>query len=132
MSSARISQWSLRVQVSRAALACAGPIGRHLFTEVDIDCEVCCTHAAPLYNVEALRRWLLNCCQGSQGGLRDKPGKPVDYYHTCYCLSGYAAALAYAPHHSSSSGDLPELNPICNVMADKLAAARLHYGKYEG
>lgn len=21
-----------------------------------------------------------------RGGLRDKPGKPADYYHTCYCL----------------------------------------------
>ena len=42
----------------------------------------------PLYNTAALRLWLLRCCQAPRGGLRDKPGKPVDYYHTCYCLSG--------------------------------------------
>ena len=61
--------------------------------------EDCCAHASPLYNCEALRTWLLKCCQASRGGLRDKPGKLVDYYHTCYCLSGLAASLAYAPQH---------------------------------
>lgn len=30
--------------------------------------------------------------QGARGGLRDKPGKSPDYYHTCYCLSGLAQA----------------------------------------
>ena len=33
--------------------------------------------------------------KGPRGGLRDKPGKPPDYYHTCYCLSG----LSSAQHH---------------------------------
>lgn len=32
------------------------------------------------------------CCQTVKGGLRDKPGKQPDFYHTCYCLSGLAAA----------------------------------------
>ena len=44
----------------------------------------------PLYNTAALRLWLLRGCQSPRGGFRDKPGKPVDYYHTCYCLSGLA------------------------------------------
>ena len=44
----------------------------------------------PLYNTAALRLWLLRSCQSPRGGFRDKPGKPVDYYHTCYCLSGLA------------------------------------------
>ena len=26
------------------------------------------------------------------GGLRDKPGKSADFYHTCYCLSGLSSA----------------------------------------
>lgn len=26
------------------------------------------------------------CLQQPRGGLRDKPGKAADYYHTCYCL----------------------------------------------
>lgn len=37
----------------------------------------------------ALRRYILGACQDvKRGGLRDKPGKPADLYHTCYCLSG--------------------------------------------
>ena len=44
--------------------------------------------SGPLYNTAALRLWLLRCCQSPRGGFRDKPGKPVDHYHTCYCLSG--------------------------------------------
>ena len=49
---------------------------------------------AALYNTAALRLWLLRCCQSARGGFRDKPGKPVDYYHTCYCLSGLASCQA--------------------------------------
>ena len=49
---------------------------------------------AALYNTAALRLWLLKCCQSPRGGFRDKPGKPVDYYHTCYCLSGLASCQA--------------------------------------
>lgn len=45
----------------------------------------------PLYNTAALRLWLLKACQSPRGGFKDKPGKPVDYYHTCYCLSGLAS-----------------------------------------
>lgn len=32
--------------------------------------------------------YIMKCCQSGSGGLRDKPGKSPDYYHTCYCLSG--------------------------------------------
>lgn len=40
-------------------------------------------------NMPALRRYILCACQDhKRGGLRDKPGKPADLYHTCYCLSG--------------------------------------------
>ncbi|KAI9296528.1 farnesyltransferase subunit beta-like protein [Neoconidiobolus thromboides FSU 785] len=48
------------------------------------------THADnnELYNRDLLQAYILNACQGPLGGLRDKPGKGVDYYHTCYVLSG--------------------------------------------
>ncbi len=39
-------------------------------------------------NQLALQRYLIHCAQGETGGLRDKPGKSRDYYHTCYALSG--------------------------------------------
>jgi len=40
----------------------------------------------------ALQRYVLRCCQQAAGGLRDKPSKRRDFYHTCYCLSGMSAA----------------------------------------
>lgn len=38
-----------------------------------------------------LQVYVLLACQHPSGGLRDKPGKSSDYYHTCYSLSGMAA-----------------------------------------
>lgn len=32
--------------------------------------------------------YIQKCCQAPNGGLRDKPGKSPDFYHSCYCLSG--------------------------------------------
>lgn len=93
----------------------------------------------PLYNYRALQLWLLRCCQTLKGGLRDKPGKPVDYYHTCYCLSGLAAAQHYLrspPAAASAGGSLlgpPDSNvlqrpdPLVNVVAAKLAAAHKYF-----
>ena len=76
----------------------------------------------PLYNARALQGWLLACCQAAEGGLRDKPGKPRDFYHTCYCLSG----LASAQHH----GGCGLLGPPANLLAApdpvlNVASARL-------
>lgn len=63
-----------------------------------------------------------------KGGLRDKPGKPVDYYHTCYCLSGLSAAQ----HYGGIVVGLPEnllaaADPLCNVLQLRLAEARQFY-----
>ena len=40
-----------------------------------------------------LQMYVLLGCQDvdyakAMGGLRDKPGKKADFYHTCYSLSG--------------------------------------------
>ena len=80
----------------------------------------------PMYSYKALQLWVLRCCQQTKGGLRDKPGKPADYYHTCYCLSG----LSSAQHASNVVLGPPEnvlkrADPLCNVVEDKLKAARL-------
>lgn len=61
-----------------------------------------------LYNVIALQFWILRSSQNKSGGFRDKPGKPVDLYHTCYCLSGLASAQRY-------SGMV--LGPVDNILA---------------
>ncbi|KZC10550.1 PREDICTED: protein farnesyltransferase subunit beta [Dufourea novaeangliae] len=45
-----------------------------------------------LFNQEALQEYLLICCQHPHGGLRDKPERNPDMYHTCYALSGLSIA----------------------------------------
>jgi len=48
-----------------------------------------------LYNRTALQEYLLYAAQHPAGGLRDKPPKNADAYHTLYCLAG----LSSAQHH---------------------------------
>lgn len=38
-----------------------------------------------------MQEFVLNAGQDIKGGMRDKPDKSVDFYHTCYCLSGFSA-----------------------------------------
>ena len=65
-----------------------------------------------------------------KGGLRDKPGKPVDYYHTCYCLSGLAAAQHYGGVVVGPPENLlPAVDPLCNIVHPRLAEARWVYGQ---
>ncbi|KAH8051775.1 prenyltransferase [Aureococcus anophagefferens] len=64
-----------------------------------------------------------------EGGLRDKPGKNRDYYHTCDCLSGLAASQRLYGDDASTVvyGDpgnlLHETHPVFNVRVDKVARA---------
>jgi protein farnesyltransferase subunit beta len=83
---------------------------------------------SPLYNACALQGWLLACCQSADGGLRDKPGKPRDFYHTCYCLSGLSSAQHYGGAGGAGGGVGPPANalaradPVLNVAAARLEA----------
>ncbi|KAI1768536.1 terpenoid cyclases/Protein prenyltransferase [Hypoxylon sp. FL1150] len=46
------------------------------------------------YSREGLIRYILCCAQdqSKRGGMRDKPSKTSDAYHTCYVLSGLSSA----------------------------------------
>jgi protein farnesyltransferase subunit beta len=44
-----------------------------------------------IWNRAALGRYILAAAQDKRGGLRDKPGKRSDAYHTCYNLAGLSA-----------------------------------------
>lgn len=71
--------------------------------------------------------------------MRDKPGKPVDFYHTCYCLSGLGVTQHVsgpgAPHPRKSKpraaggqrGALRPSDPVCNVLVERLAEARAYF-----
>lgn len=52
-----------------------------------------------LWSREGLVRFILSCCQGPKGGLRDKPSKNPDAYHTNYCLAGLSAAQYVAKYN---------------------------------
>ncbi|KAM0790563.1 hypothetical protein ACM66B_004432 [Microbotryomycetes sp. NB124-2] len=45
-----------------------------------------------LFDRRALQEYVLYAAQAPRGGLRDKPGKHPDGYHTCYNLTGLSAA----------------------------------------
>lgn len=51
-----------------------------------------------LFNQEALQGYIILCCQHGTGGLKDKPGKYPDIYHTCYSLSGASVSQGKANH----------------------------------
>jgi protein farnesyltransferase subunit beta len=44
-----------------------------------------------------LQRYILLCAQDVNGGLRDKPSKQRDFYHSCYNLSGLSVAQHRLP-----------------------------------
>lgn len=67
--------------------------------------------------------------QAPGGGLRDKPGKLPDFYHTCYCLSGLSSAQHFGGLlQSTPAADcLAKADPLCNVVEEKLEAALQYY-----
>lgn len=60
-----------------------------------------------------LERYILLCAQDIQGGLRDKPSKGRDFYHTCYNLSG----LSIAQNWDSSESNSGSVNPSLPMLA---------------
>ena len=74
---------------------------------------------AEWYNRRRLQEWVLCCCQDPRGGLKDKPDRPRDYYHTCYSLSG----LSLAQHGlGTDTGPMivrvpPPLLPLCKRLS---------------
>ena len=98
--------------------------------DLDLDLDLDGSRGPTLGDERALQRYILLCAQVyPEGGLRDKPGKNRDYYHTCYCLSGLAASQRLYGDDASTVvyGDpgnlLHETHPVFNVRVDKVARA---------
>lgn len=72
---------------------------------------------------EPLQMYLLLACQHPAGGLRDKPNKSADFYHTCYALSGMAVSQYDVSNHTPLLGDLGNLlertDIYYNVLLEK-------------
>ncbi|KAF8751381.1 hypothetical protein HU200_012052 [Digitaria exilis] len=88
----------------------------------------------PLFHNLALQQYILLCAQVLEGGLRDKPGKNRDHYHSCYCLSGLSVSQCCAMTDTNScplpqhvlgpySNLLEPIHPLYNVVLDKYYTA---------
>lgn len=87
--------------------------------------------SAALFDSFGLQCWILLHCQMNDGGLRDKPNKPADLYHTCYCLSGLAVAqqiegIILGPPENQ----LTILDPVLNVVASKSERAIRYFHSF--
>merc|ERR1711865_612315 len=69
-----------------------------------------------------LQVYVLLACQHPSGGLRDKPGKSADYYHTCYAISG-ASACQFSLDEPCVVGDksnlLARTDVFYNILLEK-------------
>lgn len=85
-------------------------------------------------SAEHLERYVMLCCQSPHGGLRDKPGKGADPYHTCYALSGLSTAQ-HAPNGHTPASDslrgraslLEPTSPVYNIVAGAAERALAWY-----
>jgi len=99
------------------------------------------------FDERALQEYIIHCCQSPAGGLKDKPEKGTDYYHTCYALSGLAIAqnshrlwvqrttaatgpaLPTAATVFGDPANLLECNsPVYNIAHSRVVAALQHFG----
>ncbi|XP_028778594.1 protein farnesyltransferase subunit beta isoform X2 [Neltuma alba] len=95
----------------------------------------------PLFHSIALQQYILLCSQELEGGLRDKPGKRRDYYHTCYCLSGLSLCQ-YSWSKDPDSPPLPKsvlgpysnllepIHPLFNVVLDRYHEAHQFFSGF--
>ncbi|KAJ7590765.1 terpenoid cyclases/protein prenyltransferase alpha-alpha toroid [Mycena floridula] len=61
-----------------------------------------------LFNRKALQEYILYAAQHPAGGLRDKPPKSADSYHTLYCLAGLSSAQHRLCSSSARRAELVE------------------------
>ena len=87
-----------------------------------------------MFDQVALQDYLLINCQYQSGGLIDKPGKPRDFYHTCYCLSGMSVAQHFVnKDHTKLTvvGDkanlLKPVHPLYNICVDSAIHALRYF-----
>jgi len=99
-----------------------------------------------LFDQFALQKYILLACQNPDGGISDKPGKPRDYYHTCYGLSGLAISqhddlkietenVNYSiPDYVSVYGPFQNLlefiHPVYNIRAERVQKAMEYFRKF--
>ncbi|SCU82049.1 LADA_0C02696g1_1 [Lachancea dasiensis] len=80
----------------------------------------------PSVDKTALQDYILKCCQSTERpGLRDKPGKSPDYYHTAYVLMGFSltehsynttdSSTAISVKPGTNHSQLNAVNPVYGI-----------------
>lgn len=84
-----------------------------------------------MFEAERLQRYVLECCQVGIGGLRDKPGTPRDFMHTCYALSGLSVAQHFGDASDNDGANAVErINVVYNLQEDRFKEAwRFFHGE---
>ncbi|VDN60826.1 unnamed protein product [Dracunculus medinensis] len=85
------------------------------------------------FDAKALQEFILISCQDSRGGLRDKPDKPRDLYHTCYTLSGLSIAQQYTRNDivGGVQNLVAEISPVYNVCEKYEKQAREYFSRLQ-
>jgi Prenyltransferase, beta subunit len=86
-----------------------------------------------LFHQELLERYVLLCAQDVNGGLRDKPSKSRDFYHSCYNLSGLSVSQNVLSMKRKSSDEECDKNvlgashPIYNIRVERVKFMIRHF-----
>ncbi|KAJ3363192.1 hypothetical protein HDU91_003088 [Kappamyces sp. JEL0680] len=99
-----------------------------------------------IFNRNRLAEYIYKCCQAPGGGLRDKPGKSPDYYHSCYCLSGLSicqhtfefcdslddlVVQKIEPVYGGAANALKATHPVHNIALERVRNIRLYFRSLE-
>ena len=69
-----------------------------------------------LFDALALQRYTLMLAQDPNGGLRDKPSKQRDFYHSCYNLGGLSVAQhSLESYRAAAAGETSDLRSMARV-----------------
>ncbi|KAJ8423216.1 hypothetical protein Cgig2_006769 [Carnegiea gigantea] len=110
-------------------------------SDVGLDFVKRSANMSPLFHNIALQQYIILCSQVVDGGLRDKPGKGRDFYHTCYCLSGLSVCQHITVEDSESSplpqevlgpysNLLEQIHPLYNVVLDRYDEAHEFFSSF--
>ncbi|CAK5263324.1 unnamed protein product [Mycena citricolor] len=94
-----------------------------------------------LLNRKAIQEYVLFACQHPAGGLRDKPPKHPDAYHTLYCLAGLSAAQHKVAPSSARRDEITQawkagaadlVTPEMDSLRKRVFSDSLQYTEEEG
>jgi len=90
-----------------------------------------CSDSSLLMDEGMLQRYILLCAQDVTGGLRDKPSKRRDFYHSCYNLSGLSVAqhCGKISYGHSDQTRIRQTHPVYNIRIDRVRSILSHFEK---